>query len=641
MIKILFNKDIKKVIIKNFSQSRELFEQTKDLLTKYGCTYNKKNNHYRCSPYIYDDLIIELKDIDEVEVHPFVIKLIEEAKITELEIKKVRPDFDSTLLKYLPLKGKHPYENYQIEDIKQVTSYNRHGCFWHMGTGKSFCVSYILTFLFKYNKIDRAIILAPPDGLTNIMLEILKFNNNMFTEHDFFIASRFNKEIFERTDYKILLCTYSTWLVLQKHFYIKSESKKKKRHNHKLVPITLEEIKADMPKCFETQTIDFNKHWGTNNNKLIMLDESHLIANPNSKISKYLHLYKNLFEYRYEFSGTPFDKYEKLYSQIKFLDDNLLPKTYNQWLMKIAICGNRFNTHAITKYKPDQVDKFLNYISPYVVRRGKEVLDLPEHIMKKNYVEMNDLQLKIYHMLIDMEMYNQDQKYHEIDFGRVFNSFPYLIQACDNPCLLQNKLENKYNYRYFDELINAIKLWKFEDHPKLEVTDYLIDKYIKEENRKMILWSYHPQTIDQLTAYYNKKYHPLHIHGQMKGVSANNHMQVIDDTVQQFKTDPDRHLLIASSTVLQRAKTITEATRQIYFDRPFKFIEFNQSSSRIYRAGTTEPVITNILIFRNSLDIHVDDIIEQKTEIDKVLIQKKYLTVDEIKSVFEGKQLDF
>lgn len=635
MIKISFNAELQKVIIKLYDV-KSSFDDIIMVLRKYSCKFDKVSKSYQSIPSIYEDLKIELGDFDQIEAHPYTEQLIANACIVPVNIKRYRASFDDTLLQYKPLVGKHPHETYQTDDIKQIMSYNRHGCFWYMGLGKAMAISYILTFLFKYNKISHAVLIISPDGLMNLKFEIMKFNNQ-FTDKDFFIASRFNKNIFDRTDYKILLCTYSTWIVLNNHYYTQSQLCRRKRHEGKLVPITLAEIKKDQPKCFEKMTIDFNKFWG-NNNKLIMLDESHMIANANSKTSKYIHLYKNLFEYRYIFSGSPYDKYEKLYSQMTFLDDSLIPKTYHQWLLEIADCGNRFNAWAINDYKLDKVNKFLDHILPYVVQRGKEALDLPEHIIEKNYIEVSKQQRLIYNYLVDFQLFLQDQIYYELDFDRIYNLFPYLIQALDNPCLLQGKLENKFNYHNFDTLIDLINQWKFKDHSKFETLDYLVRQYIDEENRKIILWSYHPDTINSLCEYY-KKYDPLYIHGQM-GVPEKERVGLINHIVQEFKTKPDCHLLIASQTVLQRSVTITEATRQIYFDRDFSTTKFDQSSSRIYRPGSKEIVKTNILIFLKSLDIHLDQIIEQKTDIGQTLLKKKYLTIKEIELLFRGENLE-
>jgi SNF2 family DNA or RNA helicase len=630
MIKVLYNIDKNKVILKLFSIDNH-FKEIVEILRRYNYQYNKIDRQWLGSAISFNNMKLDILEYGiEFDIHNYVQKLIDDHSVIPINVKKFRSYFDENLLKYKPLIGKHPYEDYQKDDIKLMTSYNRFVCANEQGTGKSLYISYIISNLFQLNKINKAVVLIPPDGLINLKREIIKFCRNI-VEDDFFIATRFNKEIFER-DYKILLCTYSTWLVLNNYFFEKSLIGKKKRVDGKLIPLEKKDIKKRRPDKMEKQIIPFNKYWGEDN-KLLILDESHSISNYKSKISHYVNLYKELFEYRYEFTGTIADKWEKYYTQMNLLDSSFFPQSYNEFLNDIAFLGNKYNSMVVTKYKDEVISKMVKRIEPYIIRRKiNDVLDLPPHEIVKNYIEINPLQKQIYRKVVDYALRKISEIRGEITVNSIINKFPYIIQICDNPCLIQDKFCNDTDEE--QDINRLLNKWKFEDHPNFEVIDYLLNQYIKEEQRKVILWSIHPKTIDQLVDYY-KKYNPLFIHGQMIDKSNEYRTDIID----KFKQNSDCHLLIASSLVVQRSVTITEATRQIMFDRSFDFTVHDQNKKRIYRHGSKEKVFSHILLIENTLHILQDAILEQKYNVTNLLNGEKYLTGSQIRDLFEGKNL--
>ena len=57
-----------------------------------------------------------------------------------------------------------------------------------------------------------------------------------------------------------------------------------------------------------------------------------------------------------------------------------------------------------------------------------------------------------------------------------------------------------------------------------------MDKYINEEKQKVILFSYHPNTIEDLKEHY-KKYSPLIIHGQIEITGDNKDREEEKDSI--------------------------------------------------------------------------------------------------------------
>jgi SNF2 family DNA or RNA helicase len=160
-----------------------------------------------------------------------------------------------------------------------------------------------------------------------------------------------------------------------------------------------------------------------------------------------------------------------------------------------------------------------------------------------------------------------------------------------------------------------------------------MSKYL-DEGRKVILWSGHPTTINQLADHF-KKHKPYSIHGQMD-FGGQTRDKFRDEMVEDFKQSKTRNVLIASYKVLNSAVNLVEASRNIYFDRSYSLTEWLQSQKRTHRIGQNERVITNPLIFENSLDVRLDHKLESKEDIDKKLLERRHLSTEEWKAIFAG-----
>lgn len=559
-----------------------------------------------------------------------------------IPFKNKNLDIYKPLVKYKPYRAIKEINYLGVKESQCITTSYEKGLYLtdsFIVTHNSFYISYMMSYLLNNSNISKAFIVVPFDGMINLKKEILKFSK-VFKEDDFLLITSDNKEeMFKLNDYKVLMMTYSAVKTVSDFFYIEKYLKnKKKRENGKLIPLTKRDIRNRIPKKYTKPTIPFSEWIGENNKALYMLDESHLIANPNSITSHFVNLYEHFFYYKYIFTGTPADKYEKYYSQMKFLDETLINnQTYKDFKLSIAQM-DEFGS-SIVEYKEDKVNKFIERISPYTTMRlAKDVLDLPENYIKKSYINMNEKMKAIYQGLTTLTLYKISKENEGLDIKKIFNKFPYLIQAIDNPCLLKDKLVAEDDtFEFVENLNNHLKKWKFSDHPKLDLTNYWLNKYIKEEGRKVILWEVHPYTINQLAEYY-KKYNPIILHGEISEYKKDR-IGYRQSLVDQFKKDDKIKLFIASLNVLNKSVTMTEATRQIYFVRNFEYIKFNQSLFRIHRYGTTEEVITHIPLIDNSIELHLDKILDGKDDTNKILATKKYLTKNELRDIFEGKGL--
>ena len=118
---------------------------------------------------------------------------------------------------------------------------------------------------------------------------------------------------------------------------------------------------------------------------MLLLDESHEIANPSSYQGAYVQLHSSFFDYRYLFTGTFADKPEKMYNQLKTLDPYLVHNlSYTEWLDEYAYLGTRYSQFAIREWKKHKLEELNEtmrryYISEYAT---EDVLNLPPHYKK-------------------------------------------------------------------------------------------------------------------------------------------------------------------------------------------------------------------------------------------------------------------
>lgn len=612
---IIINYDRNGKSVKCTIKGNQFYEILDYFKLEKGFRFDADNKTWDCSPfYFIDNGIYEsLLEIDEVQISQGDHKKVIEDSKPVLEVKKLRKKYYDDAVNFTPVKGKEPNEDYQIIDIKRFLNTNRGGIFWEQGLGKAVFLSVHLSQLYKNSCIDKAVVLTPSSGLYNLRREILTFSN-LFNEEEIVIANKDNREPFKE-EAKIVIMTYRTFLLISDHYYKKNnENGRAKKYRKKQIPFD-EWIKKDA---------------------VIYLDESHNIANPTARQSHVLHLHKDYFEYRYIMSGTPADKVTKYYSQIKFLDENIIPYTYSEWLPKVCNIGNRFSMYAINYEYPDKVKSFMKKIEPYVIQRKTEShLDLPKNRVLPVLVELSDKQRNIMNEVVKAVMLKIKNEEGSVTVRSMVNKFPYISLALDNPDII-----NLDEYVESGNLKTMIKKWKFNnesDNRKIEMLDDIISQTV-EQGHKLIIWDGHPKTIDELTKKY-AKYNPLSIHGQSNfkelGMTRDEYRDMV---VTKFK-GKEHNLLIASFKVLATAVTMTECNHQVYFTRSYDLTDWLQSQKRIHRISQKKEVKTWVLIYEKTLEENLNRNLIKKENVNSKLLDKDFLEKGDWEALFNGEEL--
>lgn len=525
----------------------------------------------------------------------------------ESELVYFRKPFDRALIAVEPLKGKHPYENYQIDEIKKGISKNRHAYFLPMGFGKTLIMTAVISHFLRNGQIEKALIVCPTNALINIKRELVKFSS-IIKEHDILIVTNDNKE--EAFGSHIInIMAYHTFIGISDMAY--------------------KEKNKGILKKYVKPPLDLSS-WS--NDICLFCDESHYIKSHSSLRSRVLLMHRSFFKFRYILTGTPITKYfNDIYTQIKLLDESLVPKDYFKFLKDIASIGNRFSPYAINFIKKDRQEVYENIFSHLVSKyNADDVLDLPELIINKDYIELPKLQKEIYRAFIEYSLSKIIEENGYLVPKKLKSTFQFVSLALDNPKLL---LKHEFSSDFLNAKIKSFR--SIKQHGKFEACKELIDEWVSE-GKKITIFDAHPSVLDELAEQF-KKYNPIVIHGQIEIPKNKTTSQYREELLDNFKEKSNCNLLLAQQSMFSVAINLQCCSRVLYFSRTYSLVDWVQSLKRFHRPLQKEKVIVHVLIFEETLDERLDSILEGKKQENDELFMKDTVSKEEIKDFFSGK----
>ena len=650
----------KQIYIKLRGIQGAAFNQAVAAAKSIHCGWNNIEKTWTVSANRYTAVYDAFSDIDLLK-QEFTAEELEKATVQdpELTVEPIRRIPDYSLLNYEPIVGKHPYENYQKEAITKGINRSRYAYFYDMGTGKSYIAAAIIAHrLLKYKDVGKVFFLTSSIGVRNLKDELVKFIKNI-DESRISIADINNRLPF-RDDVDIVISNYNTLRLIADAYSgigtkIQQLLGKLSKASRKS---TQDSLKQEIINTFATvhifvsaecptdkfiskvkKTLSENrqmlkkyrlgeaiKTWLNSKEGLLLLDESHQLANPQSLRSKVAVEMSNAFRYRYLFTGTPADVPVKLYNQFKILDPWLVYNmTFSEWKERMAYIGTPFSSTAIRGWKKDELElsnqRFTKLHGNYL--SVTDVLDLPEFFEKRIPVDMSAKQRYIYEEAVSSILSAaKDEK-------EMVNVFPYQLLAVDNPSLLE-----KHSFKFPPELSQAISAFKLGDLEKMNVLDDII---LDNPDEKILVWAIHPATIKSICERY-KNLNPLYVIGETEQSERNK-------IVNTFKRDPKCKMLVANITTLSTSVTLSpECHIQVYMERGFQYDQYSQSQRRIFRIGSNQPAITYIPLYKNSLDYFVDKNLSSKGMLVKGLVSKGFISQADWKKIYnmnEDTVLDF
>mgnify|MGYP001352500043 CR=1 FL=1 len=595
MIKVVAIKAGKVAV--SFDCRGALFEAVKAEIKAASFRWNPSAMRWEGSAAKFDSIRGKLEELDMIDIDPAVDDAVTRSGAQELIISSSRVIPDYSLLLHPPIQGKAPYENFQRVDISRGLSRNRYAYFLGMGTGKSYIASALIAhYYMKWKSVGKVVLLTTNIGVRNLYHELFKFIKDLPKEK-VAIADATNRECFHH-EVDIVLMSYNS-------FRLVCNSYKKKLKIDATAP-----RKPFLPL----------EEWAGGEEMMLLLDESHSVAIPSSQQSHLVALHSPAFKYRYLFTGTPADKPEKLYNQLKILDPYLTHRlSYTDWLETYAEIGTRFSKYDVREWKYEKLEELnKRVVADYgIYRNSEDIIDLPPHYVKKIYMNMSRAQRSIYEAFI-VSTLEEMRATGNSSTRDIVNKFPYMLLAVENPFLLEKHID-----KFDDRLASKVFQFQRQHMDKLSVLRDIIEEQASE---KGVVWVVHPKTAE-IVAEEFAHLKPIVITGATE-------QSIRNELLEQFRTNDENRILIANINVLNTSVTITWATWQCYLERIFGYAPYEQSTKRIYRLGQNKAVTTYIPLYNNSLDILLDKNLESKDALVKGLMARDFLTQEEWAEIF-------
>lgn len=462
---------------------------------------------------------------------------------------------------------------HQLDGIHFLEGEKSRALFDEQGLGKSFTTISAICNDMKMGLVDSALIICKKS--------LIKTWENEIETHTNLGCSVISGD---RTQRKKLLLTFA-------HFYI----------------IGYESVISEL---------EFLSEFLTLRKFAMILDESHKIKNPDSKVAKTILGIRNLAVKRIILSGTPVaNKPEDLWAQFYFLDNGrtlgedfaAFKKDYS---IKISM-GKQ-------KIDPEKLEDLKEAIGTISMRRLKNnVIVLPEKRFEEVYIPLSGKQKQLYTRLRDelrLEIARMDGTVVIDESEGILKKLLRLTQIASNPKLLDIRYK--------------------ETPAKFIVLDRLICDLMRK-GEKVIIWTSFVDNIRILKKRY-LDYGALTISGFMKLSERNR-------AVQLFQKDSRYRILIANPAAAREGLTLTAANNAIYLDRNFNLVDYLQSQDRIHRISQKKECRIIKLIARETVDEYIDEILVKKHNIAafiqtdiKEIPTGEHLTKDYIMQILGG-----
>lgn len=324
-------------------------------------------------------------------------------------------------------------------------------------------------------------------------------------------------------------------------------------------------------------------------NVAIIIDESAKIKNPESKLTQTLFDLATLFKKRIIMTGTPVaNRPQDIWSQIYFLDQGeSLGTDFNEFKRQCDLS----NKLSIDVDKQEEFSLFVSTIFPklrnFSVRETKNSgkISLPTKTIVNQYCDFESIQYDMYRSVAEeMKIYiTRNGIPTEDDDSETLKRMLRLIQVCSNPRLIDD--------HYISE------------SGKEEILEQLLD-IIMDRQEKVIIWTSFTENVDYLT---NKlRYlNAVKVHGKLSFSERN-------ESIKDFKNDPECRVLIATPASAKEGLTLTVANNAIFFDRNLSLDDYLQAQDRIHRISQKKECFIYNLIIKNSIDDWVESLLQSK-----------------------------
>lgn len=336
-------------------------------------------------------------------------------------------------------------------------------------------------------------------------------------------------------------------------------------------------------RFYKSEVVDLlNDYIKDNKISMIVVDEIHKAKNPTSLQGRGLLKLKGCN--KIGLSGTLLvNKPLDLFVPLTFI--GALNANYYQF--KNKYCEVDMWGHPIG-YK--NMNELKEMMSMHMLRRTKELLNLPEKIPVVEYLEMSKEEEKLYNEIVTATKQECDKIKNPTQI------LPKLIrmrQVCCHTGLVSTKI---------------VKSSKFE-----RLKDILEEA--RANGEKVLVFSMFRELIELAVEEF-KEFNPLHIWGSMNKLELEEQKHI-------FQDGEDFNVLFGQIDAAGTGHTLTRASIVVFLDLPWNRATMEQAEDRAHRIGTKKAVTIISLLMKNTYDEHLYKMVIDKGDLGEVLIDGK------------------
>jgi len=320
---------------------------------------------------------------------------------------------------------------------------------------------------------------------------------------------------------------------------------------------------------------------------IVILDEAHLIKNPDAKRSKAV---KSIVaSRRLALSGTPVENHlGEFWSIFDF--------TMPGYLRTLERFNNDFRKPIEVDRSEETAARLRRIAAPFLMRRLKTdktiIADLPEKIVADEYAVLVPEQAALYESVVREYMMKIEMSEGIERRGLILALITALKQVCNHP-------------RNFDKDSEP----SVERSGKTRLLVAILDAAL-EAGEKVLVFSQYVEMLEILRGIIQRDLgvEPFILHGKLTAAKRN-------VAVDSFRSSIGPGIFLISLKAGGLGLNLTEATRVIHYDLWFNPAVENQATDRAFRIGQRRNVFVHRLITKDSFEEKIDATLRSKREL--------------------------
>lgn len=321
----------------------------------------------------------------------------------------------------------------------------------------------------------------------------------------------------------------------------------------------------------------------------VLLDEAHKIKNPEAAISQAFHALSDGFIRRVIMTGTPVaNRPYDLWSQVRFLDGGqTLGNEFTIFKRNLDLSNELGRSKSRADAFAFELEQLFDKIRHFTVRETKKTagLKLPDKVIRNMECSLEPRQAEIYQQFRDelAAIVVREGRPALDDAEGLLKRLLRLVQVASNPALV----DQSYRAR----------------PGKLLPLENLVHEAI-DVGEKIVVWTSFTENADFLGIHL-KEFGALVVHGGRSVADR-------EESLKNFKADPEHQVLIATPGAAKEGLTLTVANHAVFYDRSFSLDDYLQAQDRIHRISQERSCHVTNLIAVGTVDTWVDSLLTAK-----------------------------